>query len=74
MILQLIELVVQGFLVRGGLPLSGLQAGFIGKPGKSQNFIFDIFLDWKVMEKDYRSCKVLEVCSTQAIKFLEFML
>ena len=25
------------------------------------------------MEKDYRSCKVLEVCLTQAIKFLEFM-
>ena len=25
------------------------------------------------MEKDYKSCKVLEVCSTQATKFLEFM-
>ena len=43
------------------------------KPGKSLNFIFDIFQDWKVQEKDFRSWKVMEICLTQAIKFSEFI-
>lgn len=35
-------------------------------------FYFDIFQDWKVLEKDYRVWIVLEICLIQAMKFSEF--
>ena len=48
------------------------------KPGfiwvlESLGIHFDIFLDGKLMEKDYRSWKVLEICLIQAIMFSEFV-
>ena len=44
------------------------------KTWKVLAFYFDIFQDWKVLGKDYKSWKVLEICFTQAIKFSQFAL
>ena len=41
------------------------------KTCKVLGFYFDIFQDWKVLEKEYRSWKVPEICLNQAIKFSE---
>ena len=41
------------------------------KTWKVLEFCFDIFQVWKVLEKDYRSQKILEICLTQAIRFSE---
>lgn len=45
-----------------------------GKPGKSCHFYFDIFQDSKVLKKDCRFWKVLEIWLTRAIKISEFTL
>ena len=45
-----------------------------GKPGKACHFYFDIFQDSKVLKKDCRFWKVLEMWLTRAIKISEFTL
>ena len=39
---------------------------------KVLEFYLDTFQDYPVLEKDFRSWKILETCLPQAIKFSEF--
>ena len=52
--------------------IQGSQGSY--KTWKVLEFYFDIFQDWKFLEKEYRSWKVLEFFLTRAMKYSEFML